>query len=274
MCRHLAYLGPAKTLAECVLQQPHSLLRQSWAPRDMRAGGTVNADGFGIGWFAASTGDGGSTGNAGSSDGGGGPTEGSLAKRYRRDCPMWSDAALPDLAASVSSGAILAAVRSASAGMPVTETACAPFMEGSWMFSHNGVVDGWPHSVAPLAAALPPTVLMTLDAPTDSAFLWALVRQRLREGCSGAVALAGVVQQVRALAPRSRLNLLLHEGTQITATTVGHALWVHDGDGSVTVSSEALDPADSRWEPVPDLCLLEATADHHSIHHATTEAQQ
>ena len=48
MCRHLAYLGPAVPLAALLLDPPHSLLRQSWAPRDMRGGGSVNADGFGV----------------------------------------------------------------------------------------------------------------------------------------------------------------------------------------------------------------------------------
>jgi gamma-glutamyl hercynylcysteine S-oxide hydrolase len=252
MCRHLAYLGPPLPLADLVLDPPHSLLHQSWAPSDMRGGGTVNADGFGIGWLVDAPGDG---------------ADGLVARRYRRDAPMWSDASLPDLAASVRAGAILAAVRSATAGMVVTETACAPFIEGAWMFSHNGVIDRWPASVAPLAAALPSTVLMTLDAATDSAFLWALVRERLRAGRSAVTALADVVGEVLALAPGSRLNLLLHDGLHIAATTVGHALWLRHGEGSVTVSSEALDPGRSRWRPVPDLSLLEATADHYRIHH-------
>ena len=248
MCRHVAYLGPPVTLADLVLHQPHSLLHQSWAPTDMRSGGTVNADGFGLGWLD------------------GDPSEGAVARRYRRAVPMWSDASLPDLAASVSSGAILAAVRNATPGMPVTETACAPFIEGAWMFSLNGVIRGWPGSVAPLANALSPTDLMTLDAPTDSVFLWAMVRQHLREGRSGSSALAAVVRDVLALAPGSRLNLLLSDGLVIAATTVSHALWVHAGEGSVTVSSEALDPADTRWQPVPDLSLLVAAAEDYSIH--------
>ena len=134
------------------------------------------------------------------------------------------------------------------------------------MFSHNGVIDGWPDSVAPWPIALPPAVLMTLDAPTDSAFLWALVREHLREGRSAATALAEVVADVLALAPRSRLNLLLNDGQHIAAaTTVSHALWVLKGEDSVTVSSEALDPDDRRWQAVPDLCLLEATATSCSI---------
>jgi gamma-glutamyl hercynylcysteine S-oxide hydrolase len=248
MCRHLAYLGPPVTLADCVLRQPHSLLDQTWAPADMRGGGTINADGFGIGWLPPALSD------------GSGPAGGSAARRYRRDVPMWADACLPDLAASISSTAILAAVRSATAGMPVNETACAPFVEGVWMFSHNGVIDGWPDSVAPLAKALRPSVLMSLEAPTDSAFLWALVREHLRTGRPAAKALSGVSADVLALAPGSRMNLLLNDGRQIVATTVAHSLWHRQGEGSVTVSSEPLDPDDLTWQPVPDLCLLEATA--------------
>ncbi len=253
MCRHLAYLGPPVTLAECLLHQPHSLLHQSWAPAEMRGGGTVNADGFGVGWLAA----------APASEGDEGSTI--TAHRYRRDIPIWADDCLPHLAASIFSTAILAAVRSATAGMAVTETACAPFVAGPWMFSLNGVITGWPTSVASLAQDLPPAVLMTLDAPTDSAFLWALVRERLRAGQPAATALAGVADEVRALAPGSRLNLLLNDGRRIVATTVSHSLWHRQGQGSVTVSSEALDPGDGSWRPVPDLCLLEATATDCSI---------
>jgi len=249
MCRHLAYLGPPVFLADLVLHPPHSLLQQSFAPNDMRGAGTVNADGFGIGWLAGETGDSATPG---------------VARRYRRDRPIWSDESLPDLASSISSGAILAAVRNATTGMPVTETACAPFVEGAWMFSHNGVVDGWPASVAQLAKALPPADLLSLEAPTDSALLWAVVRHQLRAGHTAASALAFVVDQVLALAPASRLNLLFHDGLRITATTVGHALWVLDGEGAVTVSSEPLDP-EQRWIPVPDLSLFEATAAQYSI---------
>ena len=248
MCRHVAYLGPPITLADLILHQPHSLVHQSFAPNDMRGGGIINADGFGIGWLV------------------GDPADGGVARRYRRARPIWSDASLPDLAASISSGAILAAVRSATVGMPVTATACAPFVEGAWMFSHNGVIDSWPASVAPLAAALPVADLMTMEAPTDSAFLWVLVRHQLREGRSAATALAVVVEEVLALAPGSRLNLLLHDGLHIAATAVGHALWLRSGEVSATVSSEPLDPA-QRWQPVPDLSLLEATATECTIRH-------
>ena len=47
MCRHLAYLGPPMTLQSLLLDPPHSLLRQSWAPR-MQRHGTVNALGVNV----------------------------------------------------------------------------------------------------------------------------------------------------------------------------------------------------------------------------------
>jgi glutamine amidotransferase len=51
MCRHLVYLGAPQPLSRLLLEPPHSLVHQSWAPREMRGGGTINADGFGVGWF-------------------------------------------------------------------------------------------------------------------------------------------------------------------------------------------------------------------------------
>jgi glutamine amidotransferase len=230
MCRHLGYLGPGASLAELVLDQPHSLARQSWAPADMRAGGTVNADGFGIGWFARQ-----------------------LAEPvvYRRATPMWSDAGLSSLAGSTRATGVLAAVRSATVGMPVIETACAPFVDGRWLFSHNGVVRGWPDSMAVLARRLPVTELLTMDAPTDSALLWALVRRRLRDGASAQEAVERTVLEVAAAAPGSRLNLMLTDGSVLVATAWTHALSTLATPEHVVVASEPWD-TDPRWSAVPD----------------------
>lgn len=236
MCRHLAYLGPPVKLRRLLFDPPHSLARQSWAPADMRGGGTINADGFGIVWYA-----------------------GSEPVRIRRDRPLWSDADLPALAGSVSAGTVLAAVRSATVGMPVTETAAAPFIEGRWAFSHNGVVAGWPDSVTALAARLPIRDLLTLDAPTDAALLWALVRHRLRGGETLRDAVRETAVEVAGAAPGSRLNLLATDGDTVVATALGHALSVRTGGGAILVSSEPLD-ADPAWRPVPDGHLLVGTS--------------
>ncbi len=244
MCRHLGYLGPAVPIAALVHDPPHSLLRQSYAPGDMRGGGTVNVDGYGVGWY---------------------PTPGGPAVRYRRTGTLWSDENLASLSRVLVSGAVLAAVRSATAGMPVVETACAPFTDGRWLFSHNGRVADWPGSVACLAEALPVADLLTLDAPTDSALLWALARARLVGVPDDAVpgVVAGLVSEVAAAAPGSRLNLLLTNGSVLVGTTWTHSLWVRSGAGAVTVSSEPLDD-DPRWREVPDrhvVAVTESTVD-------------
>ena len=117
MCRHLAYLGTApRSLAELLLEPEHGLLVQSYAPRRQRHG-TINADGWGVGFFA---------------------TARAVPARWRSNRPLWGDASFASLAPVISSTCVLAAVRSASAGMPLDETAVAPFQSGSWLLSHNG----------------------------------------------------------------------------------------------------------------------------------------
>jgi dimethylhistidine N-methyltransferase/ergothioneine biosynthesis protein EgtC len=239
MCRHLGYLGPAVDLPELLFGKPHSLLRQTWAPDDMRGGGTVNVDGFGVGWYPA---------------GAGRPV------RYRRSVPMWTDESFAAVAAATSSTAVLAAVRSATIGMPVNDGACAPFAEDSWLFSHNGMILGWPESIAELAGRLPVVDLMTLDAPTDSALVWALVRDRLRAGEPAAEAVAAVTGQIAEVAPGSRLNLLLTDGRTLVATAWWHSLSVLRTDDAVVVSSEPWDD-DPRWSLVDDRHLVVARLD-------------
>ena len=38
MCRHLAYLGPSRSLSSLLYEPPESLERQSWKPRFQREG--------------------------------------------------------------------------------------------------------------------------------------------------------------------------------------------------------------------------------------------
>ncbi|MGW5192910.1 ergothioneine biosynthesis protein EgtC [Kribbella sp. NPDC004138] len=241
MCRHLAYLGPPVTLASLVLEPEHSLYEQSWAPADMRGGGSVNADGFGIGWYPE--------GDAAVS---GGPV------RYRRDVPIWTDENLPGLAGTIRSGAVLAAVRNGTVGMPYGQSAVAPFASDHWLFSHNGRIPGWPEVTLKLAEQLPVADLLSLSAPIDSVFLWALITHRLAEGVPPADAIAAVVHEVDTLAPGSRLNILLTDGEQLVATAWTHSLHVRRAADSVTVASEPFGAGD--WTAVPDRSLLVATA--------------
>lgn len=229
MCRHLAYLGSAAVPAETLFEAPHSLCNQAHAPVDMRGGGTVNADGFGFGWFPAA----------------------GVPRNYRGAGPIWADATLPRLAADIRTGAYVAAVRAATPGLPVVEAACAPFAGDGWLFSHNGVVRGWPDSMVELARRLDTVELLSLAAPTDSVFLWTLLRARLADGQHPLHAVTGLVTEVERAAPGSRLNLLLSDGETVAATSWRHALWVRSTADTVTVASEPCD-GDPAWQPVAD----------------------
>ncbi|MGH3326896.1 MAG: ergothioneine biosynthesis protein EgtC [Streptomycetales bacterium] len=226
MCRHLAYLGSPRTLRALLCEPPHGLYRQAWAPRFQRYG-TVNADGFGVGWYVP-----------------GDP----VPARYRRAVPIWADPSFDDLVRVTRSGCVLAAVRSATPGTARDESAAAPYAAGPWLFSHNGSVAAWPGSVAALAAGLAPEALLDIEARCDSAFLWALVKARLLEGTPPGEALAAVVSAVTALTP-ARLNLLLTDGSTVAATTYGDTLSYRVGpDGALVVASEP-DDAGSASRP-------------------------
>ncbi len=237
MCRHVAYTGPEEPLGELLVRPPHALYRQSWAPRRQRYG-TVNADGFGVGWYAA-----------------GDP----VPARYRRAGPVWADLSFADLARVVRTRALLAAVRDATLSGADAEAAAAPFAAGTWLFSHNGAVPGWPGSLAPLVATLSAEDVLSLEARNDSAFVWALVLARLRAGDDEGQALAGTVAEVAEAAPGARLNLLLTNGDTVTATAWGDTLWylARPGGGTV-VASEPYDD-DPHWSEVPDRTLLTAS---------------
>ena len=151
---------------------------------------------------------------------------------------------------------MLAAVRSATMGAGLGSAAAAPFRNGPWLFSHNGALNGWPDAAVPLLRLLPDAGALSLEAPTDTALLWALTRTRLQDGAALGDALTDVVKHVMS-AGGGRLNLLLTDGRTIAATTQGDSLVWRCGGDAVIVASEPHDDGD--WQDVPDGALLLAT---------------
>jgi glutamine amidotransferase len=232
MCRHLAYLGPPVSLHDLLLAPPHSLLRQSYAPR-MQRHGVVNADGFGVGWYDHAS-----------------RPEPVL---YRRATPIWSDESFASLAGVVRSGAVVASVRSATPPSSVDERSTPPMGDGPWLFALNGSAPGF----GELRRSLSDERRAGLATGTDTETLFALALDLLDAGRSPAEALAGVV--AGAASPNARLNMLLSDGAQAAATAWGDTLFVRTGEG-VTIASEPFDDAPD-WEPVPDRSVVVATAE-------------
>ena len=238
MCRFLAYTGPARTLEELLVDPTHSLLRQCWEPRH-QASGVVNADGFGVGWYD--------------------PARRPEPALYRSTLPMWADRSFLSMAGLVASGAVLAAVRSATAPSPTEVSATPPFADGPWLFAHNGAVAGFRDGAAArLRRSLTERREAGIAGPTDSEVLFAMVLDRLDAGAPPPDALAGAVAAVRQAAPTGahRLNLVLTDGGRVAATACGDSLWTLTGDGAAVVASEPFDDRPG-WEQVPEGSVLE-----------------
>lgn len=243
MCRHLAWLGPARPLASLLHEPPHSLEHQSHKTFEQRWV-TMNADGWGVGWWD--------------------PEVGDTPARYRTDKPMWADRSFRSVADVVRSGAIVAAVRAATPGTPVVETGSAPFTSGPWLFSLNGYVSDFPGPAADrLRRRLSPARSAALEGTTDSEVLFGLVLDLIDAGVEPAEAAAQVASEVLA-GSTGELNLLLGDGRRAIATTGGNTLYalVDTGlaAGGTLLASEPLDDHDG-WVPIPDRTLVVATAD-------------
>jgi glutamine amidotransferase len=217
MCRHLGWLGAAVTVSSLLLDPPHGLRVQSYAPRRQKHG-LMNADGWGVGFF-----------------------DGGAPRRWRSATPLWGDVSFDSVAPALRSHCVVAAVRSATAGMPIEASATAPFADGNWLLSHNGVVD---RSVLPLTSAA--------ESVCDSAMLAATIF------ALGPEALGQTIAQVGVLDPRARLNVLLANGSRMLATAWGDTLFILRRDDGVVLASEPYDD-DPDWEDVPDRHLVDVT---------------
>ena len=263
MCRHLAYVGVPRPIRELVTDPQFGLVRQAYAPRRQRHG-TVNADGFGVGWYAEAPANPIAGLTAGSAE-----VADPVPARYRRAVPIWTDANLPDLARAVRTRALLAAIRDGTPGFPYNDQACAPFAAGTVLFSHNGALPGGAPALATLAAGLDPAELVGLESPTDSAVLWALVRRCLAAGDPLPTAISAIFAPTTHPSPTDPpttdlasahgwRNLLATDGGTIVAVRDGDSLCWRSLDGGVVVASEPYDDGPG-WQDVPDRHLLVAT---------------
>lgn len=215
MCRHLGWLGEPVSVASLTLDPPSGLLVQSYAPRRQKHG-LMNADGWGVGFF-----------------------DGDVPRRWRSAAPLWTDASFASVAPALTGRCVVAAVRSASVGMPIEPTASAPFTDGHWLLSHNGLVD---RTVLPLSRHA--------ESTNDSALLAALIFER------GVDALGDTVSAVGAEDPAARLNILAGNGSRLVGTTWGDTLSVLRRADGVVLASEPYDD-DPAWREVPDRHLVE-----------------
>ncbi|WP_299403110.1 ergothioneine biosynthesis protein EgtC [Acaryochloris sp. IP29b_bin.148] len=257
MCRLLGYLGDPVSLETFLIQPKHSLVAQSYQPQEMTAG-LINADGFGLGWYAS-------------------PPD-QHPYYYRHTLPIWNDPNLGELCRYVVSGSFLAYVRSATLGQSLQLSNCQPFRDRHILGIHNGFIENFRQTLyRPLRDCLSDERYQTLEGTTDSEHILALVYDTLAQNTelTLAEALTQALSRLKAWATsyniRVSLNIILSDHQSMVVSRFAYPdpppslYWLavdHPVTG-VLVASEPLD-ADAQmrshfgdcWQPIAADTLL------------------
>lgn len=253
MCRLVAYFGSPITLDTLLYAPEHSLLVQSYQPKEMTAG-IMNADGVGMGWYRY-----------------GNEPE---AFTYRNILPMWSDINLPQLSRYVNTKCSVAYVRSATPGQATDLSNCQPFQHRQLLFVHNGFIENFRQTLyRPLCDRLDDRTYQSINGTTDSEHIFALIVQAweakgdLKHAVRSAMAtLAELSDKYHAAVSA---NIAIADGEQIVATRfatpkTAPSLYVfRDAEKGVTIASEPLFAGN--WQPCPDGNLILARDRHLDI---------
>lgn len=246
VCRFAAYVGPPIRLEQFLLRPPHSLVKQSYQPREMSTA-LMNADGFGIGWFDHEE----------------------RPAAYRQTHPIWSDGNLPALARSLQQPLWLAYVRSATEDHSTGLANTQPFVSDELIFFHNGFISPFAERARVLMRRwLLPEIEAGIHGNTDSEYLFACLRQLYQEDEDVSLedALRRLCRQLERWLETETLllNLALSDGRRLYA--LRHALgadcpslyYTTDDDlfpGAQLVASEPLTESEF-WHPLPPSHLL------------------
>jgi len=203
MCRLVGYLGQDSLFLEHLISKPnHSLTVQSYQPLEMTSG-LLNADGFGIGWYA--------------------PDQAPFL--YKNTFPIWSDINLGHLGRYVQSHCILANVRSATSGQSVDLANCQPFNYGQVLGIHNGYIDNFRRSLyRPLRSLLADKYYQNIYGSTDSEHIMALFFQNYDSINLNSMvfALQKTLDTVLDICSQynvnASLNLIVSDGQQLVAS--------------------------------------------------------
>lgn len=236
MCRLLGYVGKPLALQTLISDPPHSLVVQSYQPREMTAG-LLNADGFGLAWY----------------DLGKSP----YPFTYRSELPIWNDVNLPSLQRYVVSDCFLAGIRSATPGQGFGWQNCPPYCFDRFSFIHNGFIENFRTSLLrPLRSLLQDEFYHLIHGVTDSEHIFALLMQFYHQQQDLVQALGLTIATVLELSQRygvrSALNIIVSDGVSLVATRCASAapvpsLYKLRTDYGVIVASEPL-WEDERWQ--------------------------
>lgn len=249
MCRFVLYLGAEITVSSLVTEPANSIIHQSFHSHEREE--PLNGDGFGLGWYV--------------------PEMTEEPAIFKDVTPAWNNLNLLNLARVTRSSCVLAHVRAASPGLPVTRLNCHPFAWGPFAFMHNGTVAGFRRIRRTLLGRLSDEAFQRIVGSTDSEYVFALFSDHYRQVATGekrteamATALTATIAQVEELAQKagvkepSLLNLAVTDGkSAVVSRYISHdparanSLYVHTG---------------SRYVCADGLCrMLEPTQENNAV---------
>ncbi len=259
MCRLLAYLGASVQLDSLLLKPEHSLVVQSYQPREMTSG-VVNADGFGLGWYQPEQ----------------DPEQDSNPFVYRNTLPIWSDPNLPNLSRYIESNCILAGIRSATVGQAVQLSNCQPFQSGRILGIHNGYISKFRQTLyRPLRDRLNDACYQAIEGTTDSEHIFALFCHELQAATNTTLekaleqTLYLLVEWAEHYEVSLGANLVISDGHCLVASRFAYPAappslyWLRDDPAfaeAVIVASEPLFSSD-RWLACPANSIMVVKAD-------------
>lgn len=254
MCRLAAHAGRPLPLSALLYDPPRSLQEQAIEPREQHSG-RLNVDGTAVAWF--------DPGDA-------------RPLLYRTDKPSWADPNLLGLAPRLHSHQIVAAVRSATPGMPHGVPFVHPFVVDGLAGTHNGfVADFGSVAAAPLLAQVAERSIRHLPGLTDSAILFLLALDAHRAGATplqaARQATDRAIKACLAVDTSATLTLVLADHTGIAAVNAAtgrpaNSLYARPhADGGGVLASEPLDDLDG-WMPVGEGAAVTLTPTTCEIH--------
>ena len=245
MCRLLGYLGSSIQLNRILIKPEHSLIAQSYQPREMTAG-LLNADGFGIGWYHLE--------------------QQNPPYTYKNVLPIWNDANLPQLGRYVESKCYLGYVRSATSNLSVDIINCQPFAHQNLLFVHNGFIDDFRKTLyRPIRNSLNDFAYQRIEGTTDSEHIFALIVNELESSDRMTLqqALINTITHLNRLAEVDKVNfsanIILSNGKELAACRYSNrekspTLYYMNNCDAVILASEPLFEGD--WLRCPEKSIL------------------
>lgn len=236
MCRWMAYQGDSVYLESLLFEQEHSLVHQSLSAKKSEV--TVNADGFGLGWY----------------------DEREEPGLYHEILPAWSDCNLKSLARHIKSGLFFAHVR-ASTGTATNRSNCHPFSYKNWLFMHNGQIGGYESLRWQLDRLIPEDLYGERHGATDSEVIFLLMIANGLE-TNPELAISTTLSQIMDLMKEKniteplRFTSVVSDGKEMIAIRFSSddrapSLYYKEFDDHIVVGSEPLDFSHKEWNLVP-----------------------